>query len=236
MPGLSAHYFVSDAHLGAAPAASEERLARFLESIQGRADTLVIVGDLFDFWFEYGRAIPRHGFRILAALAGLRRAGARVVYLSGNHDIRFRGFFKESLGIETGAVLDETIDGLRVLARHGDEADHRPVSRLFRRLMRSRLNNFLYSFIHPDIGIGFAGWVAGRSRARKKDEALRAVMREFARARLAEGRDLVVLAHLHLPELVATPEGTYLNCGDWLTHFSCGVIRDGKVSLEFPEP
>jgi UDP-2,3-diacylglucosamine hydrolase len=233
---LSAHYFVADAHLGAAPAASEERFARFLESIRGRADTLVIVGDLFDFWFEYGRAIPKHGFRVLVQLSELRRTGTRVIYLTGNHDIRFRGFFRETLGIETGTVFDETVDGLRVYARHGDETDTRPVSRLFRGLMRSRLNNFLYSFVHPDLGIGFAGWVAGRSRARKKDETLRNVMLDYARARMADGHDLVVLAHLHLPELVETPEGTYLNCGDWLTHFSCGVIRDGRPGLEFPEP
>jgi len=228
---LSAHYFVSDAHLGAAPAASEDRLVRFLRSIRGRADSLFILGDLFDFWFEYGRAIPKHGFRVLAELNELRRTGTRIVYLCGNHDIRFRGFFEESLGIDTGTVLDETIDGLRVHARHGDEIDTRPVSRLFRRLMRSRLNNFLYSFVHPDIGIGFAGWVAGRSRARGKDSSLPDVMRSHARTLLQADCDVVVLAHLHHPELLDTGSGIYLNTGDWIRHFTYGLIRDGRVTL-----
>ncbi|MFO7675764.1 MAG: UDP-2,3-diacylglucosamine diphosphatase [bacterium] len=230
---MSAHYFVSDAHLGAAPPGAEARLARFLNGLEGRADSLWILGDLFDFWFEYGRVIPRHGFRILAALARLREAGIRVSYLAGNHDLRFGGFLRRELGIETGAGGDIELDGRKVLVRHGDEIDRRAVSRLFRVLMRSRLNNGLYRLIHPDLGIALAGWVARRSRARGPDERLAGAMREWARARLAEGRDLVVLGHLHRPELTAFPGGgSYLNAGDWIENFSYGILRDGRPALE----
>ncbi len=102
---MSAHYFVSDAHLGAAPADAEKRLVAFLQSIQGQADSLYILGDLFDFWFEYGRAIPKHGFRVLAKLARLRETGTRIVYIAGNHDIRFTDFFRRELDIETAPAL-----------------------------------------------------------------------------------------------------------------------------------
>ncbi len=233
---MSAHYFVSDAHLGAAPAGAEKKLVAFLRSIRGQADSLYILGDLFDFWFEYGRAIPKHGFRVLAGLARLRETGTRIVYIAGNHDIRFTDFFRRELDIETAPALVETIDGLRVFMRHGDEVDRRPVSLLFRRLMKSRLNNFLYSFVHPDIGIGFAAWVARRSRARGHDESLRTAMHEYARHRLADGHDVVMLGHVHYPELRKFPEGVYLNTGDWLDSFSYGVIRDGTVALEFYRP
>ncbi len=233
---MSAHYFVSDAHLGASPPGTEERLLAFLRSIRGKADSLYILGDLFDFWFEYGSAIPKTGFRVLTELAKLGDAGTRIVYLSGNHDLRFRDFFSRELGIETALELEETIDGMRVWMKHGEEIDRRWLSVLFRRLMRSRLNNFLYSFIHPDVGIGFANRVAAGSRARGLDPGLRHEMRQFAEEKLRGGVDVAVMAHVHEPELLRTDCGIYVNTGDWLTHFSYAVIRDGEVKLEYFRP
>lgn len=229
---MSAHYFISDAHLGAAPAEAELRLVSFLAGLEGRADTLWVLGDLFDFWFEYGRAIPKHGFRVLAALGRLRQSGTRVTCLAGNHDLRFTGFFKKELGVETTTGAQLVLDGQRVLMRHGDELDRRPVSRLFRTLMRSRINNALYRLVHPDVGIALAGWVARRSRNRPPDTALAGLMRDHARACLREGNDLVVFGHLHRPELTRFPEGCYLNTGDWIESFSYGVMRDGEIALE----
>jgi UDP-2,3-diacylglucosamine hydrolase len=230
---LSAHYFVSDAHLGASPPGTEERLLAFLRSIRGQADSLYILGDLFDFWFEYGSAIPKTGFRVLIELSKLGEAGTRIVYLSGNHDLRFRDFFSRELEIETAAELEENIDGLRVWMKHGEEIDRRWLSVFFRRLMRSRLNNFLYSFIHPDVGIWFAHWVAARSRARGLDPCLRHEMREFAEKKLRGGPDVAMMAHVHEPELLRSDRGVYVNTGDWLTHFSYAVVRDGLVTLEY---
>jgi len=198
-------------------------------------DRLIILGDLFDFWFEYGSAIPKTGFRVLLELARLRESGTRIVYLSGNHDLRFRGFFCRELGIETAPELDETIDGKRVWMKHGEEIDRRWLSVFFRRLMRSRFNNFLYSFVHPDVGIGFANWVAARSRARGHDPGLKHEMRESAQEKLRAGADVAVMAHVHIPELRRTDCGVYVNTGDWLRHFSYAVIRDGVVTLEYFE-
>lgn len=223
---------MSDAHLGAAPAGAEERLVEFLGSVRGNADSLFVLGDLFDFWFEYGRAIPKHGFRVLAELAFLRRSGTRVVYLAGNHDFCFQDFFGRELGVETGQELALTIDGKRVWMSHGEGIDRRFVSAVFRRLMRGRVNNVLFSLLHPDLGIPLAGWVASRSRARGLDERLGRKMRAFAEAKLALGHDVVVMGHLHRPELHRTGNGVYLNVGDWTEHFSYGVIRDGEVKLE----
>lgn len=228
---MSAHYVVSDAHFGAAPPEDEERFLAFCESLRGRADSLFVLGDLLDFWFEYGRAIPKHGFRALAELVHLRRGGTRVVYLAGNHDLRFRDFLGRELGIEAASQVSERLDGSRVWMSHGDEVDHRAVPALFRRLMRSRINNLLYSFVHPDVGIGFASWVASRSRARGQDDFLRGVMARHASRKLAEGYDIVVTGHLHVPELVRLDGGWYLRTA-WCRGCTYGVIRDGVPALE----
>ena len=79
-------YLISDAHLGAAPRDVEHTLLRFLRSLQGKARTLIINGDLFDFWFEWKSVVPRHGVRAVAALADLRDAGTEVLWIAGNHD------------------------------------------------------------------------------------------------------------------------------------------------------
>ncbi len=230
---MSAHYFVSDAHIGAGPAGAEERLLSFLESIQGRADSLYIIGDLFDFWFESDRAVPEYGFRTMAEISRLHRAGTRITCLAGNHDFRFQQFFSREVGARRADIVEEVIDNRRVWMSHGDHVDQRLISVLFRRLMRSRAGEVAYSLVPCDMRMELAGWAARISRAREQDEYLREELARFAAGKLAQGFDLVVMGHLHIPELRRIEHGLYLNTGDWLTHFSYGMIKDGVVSLEY---
>jgi UDP-2,3-diacylglucosamine hydrolase len=227
---LSAHYFVSDAHLGAGGGA--ERLAGFLETLRGRADSLFVLGDLFEFWFEYREAMPKAGFAVLAQLVALHRAGTRIGYLKGNHDFWFADFLARELGTTAADELDVRLDGRRTFLAHGDAIDRGLIPRLFRRLMRSRLNGALYAQLHPDFGIRLARRVARTSRGLGVKPYLVADMARFAEAKLSAGFDLVVLGHSHEPELLHLAGGDYLNSGDWLHHFSYGVLRDGVVSLE----
>jgi UDP-2,3-diacylglucosamine hydrolase len=229
---LSAHYFVSDAHIGGGNPDAEQRLFRFLESIRGKAESLHILGDLFEFWFEYGRAIPKPGFRALAELAELRRTGTRIGYLKGNHDFWFKDFWRRELGAEAADEMDVVLDGKRVFLAHGDVLDRTPVPRVFRVLMRSRFNGWLYSLLHPDLGIGLALAVARVNRFKSAKPSLVEDMARFAAGKLASGFDVVVLGHSHVPEVRQYGCGQYLNVGDWLNHFTYGVIRDGVPSLE----
>jgi len=229
---LSAHYFVSDAHIGGGSPDAEQRLFRFLESIRGRAESLYILGDLFEFWFEYGQAIPKPGFRALAELAELSRTGTRIGYLKGNHDFWFKDFWRRELGAEAADELDVVLDGKRVFLAHGDTLDRALVPRAFRALMRSRLNGWLYSLLHPDIGIGLALAVARASRVRGARPSLVEDMASFAEGKLASGFDIVIMGHSHVPEVRQLEGGVYVNVGDWLTNFTYGVIRDGVPSLE----
>ena len=229
---MSAHYFVSDAHIGGSKPEAEQRLFRFLESIRGEAASLYILGDLFEFWFEYGRAIPKLGFQALAELAELRRTGTHIGYLKGNHDFWFKDFWRRELGAEAADELDVTLDSKRIYLAHGDALDRAFVPRFFRVLMRSRLDGWLYSLLHPDFGIGLAHAVASVSRAESIKPSLVEDMAAFAARRLESGFDIVILGHSHVPELRQVSGGTYINIGDWLTHFTYGVIRDGVASLE----
>jgi UDP-2,3-diacylglucosamine hydrolase len=229
---LSAHYFVSDAHIGGGSPDAEQRLFRFLESIRGKAESLYILGDLFEFWFEYGQAIPKQGFRALAELAELRRTGTGIGYLKGNHDFWFKDFWRRELGAEATDELDVVLDGKRVFLAHGDMLDRAAVPQVFRVLMRSRLNGWLYSLLHPDLGIGLAQAVARASRVRSTRPGLVEDMARSAGGKLESGFDIVIMGHSHVPEVRQLGNGVYLNVGDWLTHFTYGVIRDGVPSLE----
>ena len=229
---MSAHYFVSDAHIGGGSPEAEQRLFRFLESIRGKAESLHILGDLFEFWFEYSQAIPKQGFRALAELAELRRTGTSIGYLKGNHDFWFKDFWRRELGAEAADEMDLRLDGKRVFLAHGDALDRAAVPRMFRVLMRSRFNGWLYSMLHPDLGIGLAQSIARASRADSTKPSLVDDMATFARNKLSVGFDIVILGHSHVPELRRMDGGAYLNVGDWLTHFTYGAIRDGVPSLE----
>jgi UDP-2,3-diacylglucosamine hydrolase len=229
---LSAHYFISDAHLGAGPTGPEQKLFRFLDSLRGRADSLYILGDLFEFWIEYGRAIPKGGFRALSLLDELHRSGTRIGYIKGNHDFWFKDFLERELGAEAQDELDVTLDGKRLYLAHGDALDRGLVPRLFRSLVRNPVNTFLYSLLHPDLGIGLAQRVAGRSRQISAKPYLLEAMAGFAEQKLGAGFDAVVLGHSHVPELRQFGSGTYLNVGDWIIHSSYGVMRDGRLALE----
>ncbi|MGC8797534.1 MAG: UDP-2,3-diacylglucosamine diphosphatase [candidate division WOR-3 bacterium] len=227
------YFFISDAHLGSRQAAAECRLADFLKSLQGRAAGLYILGDLFEFWFEYRRVIPKAGLKIIGLLSALRSSGTAVVLLKGNHDVWFRGVLEQELGL--GGFYDELsveLEGRRVFMTHGDGLDKSLVPRVFRGLMRNRINGALFSLVHPDIGVGAARWIARKSREQGAKPALVKAMRQFAQSKLAAGYDVVIMGHSHIPERVEFEKGVYLNLGDWVQNFTYGVIAEGAVRLE----
>jgi UDP-2,3-diacylglucosamine hydrolase len=229
---LSAHYFVSDVHLGARPGENEARLLAFFDSIRGQAASLYVLGDLFEFWFEYRCAIPKHGFRVLSALADLHRQGTAIGYIEGNHDRWFNDFLARELGTRAAVELDVMIDGRRVYLAHGDALDKGLVPRLARGLMRSRVSSALYALLHPDLGIGLAHRIAAASRDAGMKPYLQEAMACFAEAKLSAGFDVVILAHSHLPETRRLGQGVYLNIGDWVSNFTYGRLQDGRVTLE----
>lgn len=218
-------YFISDAHLGAKGTGDEgvrhHRLIGFLRHLQGRADYLYIVGDFFDFWFEYRHAIPKINLKIVAQLVRLVEEGTTVRYLAGNHDVWLRDYLEGEIGLTIArGPLEVVHNGLRVYVAHGDDLVQQDRKhRFLRRLFTHPLNVFLYRWLHPDLGIPLARFFSHLSR-QKGPYPYEAENREFALEKLSGGFDCVILGHSHNPTLEVIDGKYYVNLGDWLQNFT----------------
>ncbi len=232
-------YFVSDVHLGLGDADAEQRklalLLSLLADIRRERGDLYIVGDLFDFWYEYRSVVPRGYHRLYQALEDLRRDGCAVTYLAGNHDFAIGDFFSRDLGV--AVVRDDiafTAQGRRFYLFHGDGLAVRDGGyRLLKRILRSPISQRLYRMLHPDLAFGIARRFSHTSRdyTSARDYGETDGMRAEAERRIAAGSDIVIMGHRHLPRHEAVGDGVYLNLGDWLSHFTYAVCRDGEISL-----
>ncbi len=215
--------FVSDVHLGLGEAAAdrlrERRFVELLRSLPGSCAHLFIVGDLFDYWFDYQRVIPRKHIRALAALADVREGGLPITYLMGNHDFGHHTFFRDELGIpvDRGDVSAQIAD-LKFYISHGDGkvANDRGYL-VLRSILRNRFTQSVYRMLHPNWGIGLAARTSHESRVYTDQKHYgHDGLRDFAAARIAEGYDVVVMGHRHRATHENVGAGLYLNLGDWL--------------------
>ena len=229
-------YIIGDTHLGVGPPDLETRLVAFLRDVPKHARTLVINGDLFDFWFEWRTVIPRDHFRTLAALAGLRDAGVDVLMVAGNHDCWGGDFLSRELGVryQIGA-WEGTMAGWRARIDHGDGLRPREDRkyRALRRVLRHPLSARAFRWLHPDWGTRLARGSSSASRnyrARDAGAGLRAVAHTTLEAN--PGLDLLVFGHSHVPALERVPQGSvYANAGSWLDAPTYLVVRPERIEL-----
>ncbi len=229
-------FLMSDSHLGVAPAEVEQSLLRLLERAKTEAGLVVLNGDVFDFWFEWAHAMPRAGFRVLAALAALRDAGVPVTWIAGNHDCWGGDILREDAGVDyrVGPWRGE-LAGWKTVIEHGDglrEKEDAPYRRL-RAVLRNPLAIKAFGWLHPD----FATRIALRSshtsrnmRPRDGGEGLRRV----ALARLAgdPGLDLCVFGHTHAQAFEREPGGgVYANPGAFLDEPTFLRISEDRIEL-----
>lgn len=237
-------YFASDFHLGAPnPEASrqrEKKIIRWLESIQDDAAMLFLMGDLFDFWFEYKHAVPKGSIRLQGKLAEMSDSGLPVLIFSGNHDMWMRNYFPDELGIPVYHELQSvSINNTLFLLGHGDglgPGDRK--YKILKKVFRNPLSNWLFSKIHPDLGIGIANAWSKNSRAGnlEKDnqflgdqEWLLSYCREQEKQ---QHHDYYVFGHRHLPlNLEVTPDSRYINLGEWISHYTYGVFDGQKMEI-----
>ena len=237
-----AAYFLSDAHLGSDDPVSEQvkldKLFGFLDMVKKSGNTLYILGDLFDFWFEYRHAIPKQHLKVVFRLASLVESGVPIHYITGNHDFWLGDFLTTEAGIAVHRdSMETTEENLRLFLIHGDGLSPSDWKyRVFVRFpLRNRLTIWLYRLIPPDIGIPLAKAVSSSSRnhtAGREQEFLRDY-EDYAHAKLSEGYDAVIIGHVHHPTIRQFENGIYLNTGDFYHHFSYGKLADGKLSLEY---
>ena len=233
-------YFAADFHLGvpdhAASVAREKRIVEWLESIRHDAHTIYLLGDIFDFWFEYRYTIPRGFTRFLGKLADLRDSGIPIVFFTGNHDMWMFDYFPRELGIPVyrQPMLLE-VGNQRLLIGHGDGLG--PGDRTYKILKRffnSRACQWLFARLHPNLGMYIAHNWSRRSRISNNKRGEQFVSKEkeylWVYCRDTEERehhDFYVFGHRHLPlDLDVTERSRYINVGEWV-NFNTYAVYDG---------
>ena len=237
MPG---YYFISDAHLGLASREiereKESQLIAFIKSIAPKAKGLYIVGDLFDAWFEYRTVIPKGYHRLFSALEDLTRSGVSVDYFVGNHDFWIRDYFQKELGMRTHHdPCAVELCGKKVYIHHGDGVANNDMGyRILKKILRNRISVWLYTWLHPDIGLALARSSSKKSRnyTSQKDYGEEDGMMQFARAKIEDGFDIVIMGHRHSPVSKNLGNGTYINLGDWISHYTYAELNDNGITLK----
>lgn len=242
-------YFISDIHLGfkgkIENKTTEDLLISFLEKISVDAETLIIVGDLFDFWFDYRSVIPKNYYRTLTAIGNLVAKGVQIEYVIGNHDFGHYKFFREEFGIQPHENdIERTYFGKKFYITHGDGKSYNDTGyKILKRILRSPLNQKLYRLLHPDFGIWLASGSSRKSRhyTDAKDYGKSDGMFEYASGKIDSGFDYVVMGHRHKLIYQSYKNGFYVNLGEWIRNPHYGVfdgvtfeLKSVKEILTFP--
>ncbi|MDO8667070.1 MAG: UDP-2,3-diacylglucosamine diphosphatase [Gemmatimonadales bacterium] len=235
---------VGDAHLGSADIRDEEAFHEFLDAVPSLGDRLLVMGDLFDFWFEYRAVIPRRPFKTLAKLAVLLEKGVPVEMFGGNHDRWGGTFWGEDLKIPFHAEgTDLVIAGRTAHVAHGDGlAEQTLGGKLIHRITRSRFTIGAFKALHPDFAFKLAdrlsGGLAESNKSPEAMDAAAAAQETWARALMDSRPDLglVVLAHTHRQRLLEVAPGRfYLNAGQWMVDRAYAVVGPETITpLRWP--
>ena len=233
-------YFASDFHLGSPTYEKsrerEARIVRWLDDIEPTCSELFLMGDVFDFWFEYAKVIPKGFIRFQGKIARMADAGIKIYFFKGNHDMWVKDYFEEELGMQI--ISDEFVmerNGKKFFLHHGDglgPGDNK--YKFLRKVFRNRFSQWLFERVHPNFGIGLANVWANQSRAATmNDEKFLGAEQEwlaiYSKEQLKKAHyDYFVFGHRHLPIEIELGKGSkYINIGEWLSFNSYGVF-DGK--------
>lgn len=239
-------YFASDQHFGAPTVAlskiRERKFVNWLDSIKKDADILFLLGDLFDFWFEYKRAVPKGFIRVLGKLAELRDRGIEIHFFVGNHDLWMDDYFEKELDIPVYHKPKEFSFGNKMfLIGHGDGLG--PGDKGYKRMKKLFTNPFskwLYRWLHPDIGIRLAHYLSVKNKLISGDEDVvylgddKEWLVQYCKKKLMEKHyDFFMFGHRHLPlEIQISENVKYINTGDWISHFTYAVFENQELVLK----
>jgi UDP-2,3-diacylglucosamine hydrolase len=235
-------FFASDFHLGAPDweksKVREKKIIRWLDSIQEEAAAIFLVGDIFDFWFEYREAIPKGYIAFISKISQLRDQGIPILFFTGNHDLWMGDYFTKELGIPVYThPIELSVEGKKILVGHGDGLG--PGDNFYKLLKKVFTNPFaqwLFKWLHPDLGIRLAKAWSGHSRITntEKNENHFLGEREWLWSYCKElnsknPHDFYIFGHRHLPlELPVGEKSIYFNLGEWVTQHTY-LEFDGKT-------
>ncbi|HEX2983279.1 MAG TPA: UDP-2,3-diacylglucosamine diphosphatase [Ignavibacteriales bacterium] len=233
------YWFISDVHLGLQHKEAEKKkerlLVSFLEKAQTECCELYILGDLFDYWFEYKRVYQKGFFRTLTALQDLTEKGVKLKYFIGNHDFSHKNFFRDEIGAELleDPVIAE-LEGKKFFLGHGDGMVENDTGyNILKKILRNKTLQKAYSLIHPDLGIWLASSASRSSRdyTTKKDYGELDGLYKAACNLIDNGMDYVILGHLHQRICQNYKNGVYINLGTWLDKPCYGSFKNNKFEI-----
>ena len=236
-------FFISDSHIrldlfSKKKDSGEIKVLSFLSSLYKKADILFLVGDIFDIWYDWSHVIIKEYFPIFYALKKLKDGGCRIIFIPGNHDFLLNGFLDEYLGLEIFQnCFEGKIDGKKILVAHGDDFTKNDFRyNLYKSLMKSSFVNYVFSILHPHLGLKI-GQLMSRSSAKSKKPSAKigkmvSGLETFAKKKIEKSSfDLVVLGHSHKAVFKTFGKGTYINIGDFMSNFTYLKLVDGKPKL-----
>jgi len=238
-------YFISDLHLMLRLTPEEkirrQKLFRFFDHISSTGGTLFINGDIFDFYFEYKHVIPKMYFDFYYEINKLRNNGVKIHFMLGNHDYWVMDFITEQLSHKTYFEdLSLEISGKRFFITHGDGyLSWDRGYRLLRSIIRSRLFIWLYRWVHPRVGYGFAQWISKKGEhyihSDEYNQRVQTEMGKHARLKFDQNYDFFITGHYHQAQEIKIDTGKLFILGDWLGYFSYAEFDGKNMKLKYWE-
>jgi len=242
-------YFASDFHLGTdgrhSSVEREQIIVAWLESIVDSAESIYLVGDIFDYWYEYKTVIPRGYSRFFAQLRRLVDSGVKVHFFTGNHDVWLFSYFTEEYGIPVHRHPQEiSIQGKKLLVAHGDGlGPHDTGYKLIKRVFTNKVCQWLWSRLHPNFALWLMKKTSSSSRKYTDDtDQYTSPEKEWLtlyaeRKNEQQPRDYYVFGHRHVPinHILSDGKAKYINLGDWLHNYTYAVMEDGVLTLKHHE-
>lgn len=239
-------YFASDQHFGIPDAKRsklrEKKFISWLDEIKADADAIFLLGDLFDFWFEYKTVVPRGFVRVLGKIAELRDDGIPIYFFVGNHDLWMMDYFEKELDIPVYHQPKEFEFGdKKFLIGHGDGLG--PGDKGYKRMKKvfsHPLSKWFYRWLHPDIGVKIAQYLSTKNKLISGEEDIKFLgeenewLAQYAKRKLEEKHyDYFLFGHRHLPmEIEVGKNSIYINTGDWISHYTYAVFDGSELSLK----
>jgi len=227
---------------GKASKPREQKFLRWLDHIRPDAHAIFLMGDLFDFWFEYKTVVPKGFVRVLGKLAEFRDSGIEIYFFVGNHDLWMSGYFEKELGIP---VYHDpkifTINDSVFFLGHGDGLGPKDKGyKRMKKIFRDPFFQWLFRWVHPDIGVRLGHYFSVKNKLISGDEDQVFLGEEnewlvaYAKRKLETAHyDYFIFGHRHLPmEVDLGQQATYFNLGDWISHYTFGVFNGKTFQLE----
>ncbi|MDC3305638.1 UDP-2,3-diacylglucosamine diphosphatase [Flavobacteriales bacterium] len=237
-------YFASDFHLGTPNLQEshkrEKHIIQWLTNIEKDAKAIYLVGDIFDFWFEYKTVVPKGFVRLLGKLAQLTDNGTPVHLFVGNHDLWMKDYLEKEVGVtihHRNIIIEE--DDKKLFIGHGDglgNGDY--LYKFLRKIFTSKVCQWAFARLHPNLALTIAHtWSRG---SRKSGEEANFISNEkeilfgyCQQQQALKPVDYYVFGHRHLPlELKVDSRAKYINTGDWLSHYTYAILQEGNLKLK----